>query len=229
MRILVVEDETKIAQALKEGLGREGFSITLSASGEDAFFSLQTESFDLVLLDLMLPGRSGFEILKALRNRDRKLPVLILTAKDALEDKVAGFDSGADDYLVKPFAFPELVARVRSLLRRVQESETATTFHLDDLSMDYLKRIVRRLDTALDLTKREYEILELLSQNHGRIVSREMLARDVWKETSRATPLDNVIDVHFARLRKKVDTGFKTKLLHTIRGVGFKLDSKGEE
>ncbi len=222
MHILVVEDEPKIARALKEGLERNDYTVTLSPSGEEAFFLLNSQSFALLILDIMLPGRSGIEILKAVRKQNKHLPVLLLTARDSIEDKVDGLESGADDYLVKPFAFPELLARVKSLLRS-SKINTQTTFQLKDLCIDFLQRRVKRADTFIELTKREYEILEYLAQHYGQIVSREMLAKEVWKETSRVTPLDNVIDVHFNRLRKKVDVPFSIKILHTIRGVGFKL------
>lgn len=224
MNILVVEDEPKIARALKEGLERNGYKITSSSNGEEAFFLLNTQSFDLLILDILLPGRNGIEILKVVRQQNKRLPVLILTAKDSIEDKVEGLESGADDYLVKPFAFPELLARVKSLLRR-SLMNTETVLQLEDLHIDFLQRRVKRGNTLIELTKREYEILEYLVRHYGQIVSREMLAQDVWKEASRATPLDNVMDVHFNRLRKKVDVPFTKKILHTIRGVGFKLDA----
>lgn len=224
MRILLVEDDLKIAKALEAGLAAEGYSVSVSTSGEDGFFAANTESFDLVLLDLMLPGRSGLEILTTLRQRGLGMPVLILTAKDALEDRVAGLDAGADDYLIKPFAFPELLARIRALARRgVVHSEVATTLVFADLRIDVLARKVVRGAKSITLTVREYELLEYLMRNQKQLVSREMLARDVWQETSRATSLDNVIDVHVARLRKKVDFDAVPRLIHTVRGVGFVL------
>jgi two-component system copper resistance phosphate regulon response regulator CusR len=168
----------------------------------------------------MLPGRDGLEVLGTLRRRGVKTPVLILTARDAVEDRVQGLDTGADDYVVKPFAFPELLARIRVLLRRGRPDE-ALRLGLADLDMDLLMRRVARSGRALDLTVREFALLEYLLRHAGHVVSREMLARDVWKETARGTPLDNVIDVNIARLRRKVDEGFALKLLHTVRGVGF--------
>ena len=220
MRILVIEDEPKVARALKAGLERAGYEIAGSATGEEGFFLASAQAFDLILLDLMLPGRDGIEVLETLRGRGVKTPVLILTARDAVEDRVQGLDSGADDYLVKPFAFPELLARIRVLLRRGRPDE-ALRLGLADLDMDLLTRRVTRVGRALDLTVREFALLEYLLRHHGQVVSREMLARDVWKEVARGTPLDNVIDVNIARLRKKVDQGFAVKLLHTVRGVGF--------
>jgi DNA-binding response OmpR family regulator len=173
----------------------------------------------------MLPGRDGMEILRTLRRSKAQTPVLILTARDTLEDKILGLDLGADDYLVKPFAFPELTARIRALLRRGRGDE-ALKLKLADLEMDLIKRAVVRGKQAIPLTAMEFEILEYLLRNQGHVVTREMLAREVWKETERATPLDNVIDVHIGRLRKKIDEPFKGKLLHTVRGVGFILSEK---
>jgi two-component system copper resistance phosphate regulon response regulator CusR len=220
MEILVVEDEAKVAEALKEGLEREDYEVTLARTGEEGYYVLGTRSFDLVVLDLMLPGRDGVEILKTLRGRDRTIPVLILTARDTVQDRVAGLDAGADDYLIKPFAFPELLARIRALLRRGRV-EQPVRLKVADLDVDVPARRVIRGARELELTSREFELLQYLLRNRGRVVSREMLARDVWKETRRATPLDNVIDVHIARLRRKVDDPFEAKLIHTVRGVGF--------
>src|SRR6516164_30516 len=222
MRILVVEDETKVARALQDGLVAEGYEVSIAHTGEDGFFLISSESFDLVVLDLLLPGRSGLEILAALRKSGSRMPVLILTTKDAIEDRVAGLDSGADDYLVKPFAFAELSARVRALLRR-GKAESFLRFQVDDLEIDIVSRIAMRAGHPLELTAREFDLLEYLARHNGQVVSREMLAKDVWQETARHTPLDNVIDVHIARLRRKVDDPFPRKLVHTVRGVGFVL------
>ncbi|HWP47754.1 MAG TPA: response regulator transcription factor [Candidatus Limnocylindrales bacterium] len=222
MRILVVEDETKVARALKEGLEAEHYEVVIAKTGEEGFFYVHAEVFDLVVLDLMLPGRDGIEVLTTLRRRGLQTPVLILTAKDAIEDRVLGLDSGADDYLIKPFAFPELLARIRALLRRGRPDQVLR-LKAGDLEMDLVTRKVTRGRQVLNLTAREFELLEYLLRHQNQLVSREMLTRDVWKEPSRATPLDNVIDVHIARLRKKVDQDFATKLIHTVRGVGFIL------
>lgn len=222
MRILVVEDERKVAKAIQEGLQGESYAVTTAHTGEEGFFLANSEQFDLVVLDIMLPGRSGLEILSALRKQGQRIPVLLLTAKDAVEDRVLGLDAGADDYLVKPFAFPELSARVRALLRR-GKSEAPVRLQLADLHMDLITRTVTRGGQTLDLTTREFELLEYLFRHRGQVVSREMLARDVWKETVRHSPLDNVIDVHMVRIRRKVDEGFSPKLVHTVRGVGFVL------
>ncbi len=222
MRVLVVEDERKLAQVLGSALEAERYDVVLAATGEDGFFRANAEAFDLVVLDLMLPGRSGLEILQTLRQRHIETPVLILTARDGVDDRVLGLDLGADDYLVKPFALPELLARIRALLRRGRPSE-ALRLKASDLELDLLARRAARGERLLDLTGREFELLEYLLRHQGHLVSREMLARDVWKEPRRATPLDNVIDVQMTRLRKKVDGEGSARLIHTVRGVGFVL------
>jgi two-component system, OmpR family, copper resistance phosphate regulon response regulator CusR len=222
LRILVVEDEAKVARALQEGLEREEYQVVIARTGEEGFYVVSAEEFDLVILDLMLPGRDGLQVLSTLRKRGLLTPVLILTARDAIEDRVQGLDKGADDYLVKPFAFPELLARVRALLRRGR-TQQVSRLQLADLEMDLLVRRVRRGGKDVELTPREFELLEYLLRHKEQVVSREMLAREVWKEPSRATPLDNVIDVHMARLRRKLDEPFDRKLIHTIRGVGYVL------
>ena len=222
MRVLVVEDERKLAEVLKSALEAEHYEVVAAATGEDGFFRANAEAFDLVILDLMLPRRSGLEILQTLRQRHLETPVLILTARDGIEDRVIGLDAGADDYLVKPFALPELLARVRALLRRGRPSE-ALRLKAGDLELDLVSRRAARGERALDLTAREFELLEYLLRHQGHMVSREMLAREVWKEPRRATPLDNVIDVQIARLRRKVDAEPAPRLIHTIRGLGFVL------
>jgi len=222
MHILVVEDETKVAQALREGLEGERYEVVVATTGEDGFFRANAEVFDLLVLDVMLPGRDGIEVLTTLRKRGTQTPVLILTAKDAVEDRVLGLDSGADDYLVKPFAFSELLARIRALLRRGRIDQVLR-LKASDLAMDLVIRKVTRGSHLLNVTAREFELLEYLLRHQNQIVSREMLTREVWKEPSRATSLDNVIDVHIARLRRKVDQDFPLKLIHTVRGVGFIL------
>ena len=222
MRVLVVEDEQKVANALREGLEGEKYDVVVERTGEGAFFRVNTENYDVILLDLTLPGRDGIEILRALRQRGLKTPVLVLTARDTLQDRVTGLDSGADDYLVKPFAFAELLARIRALARRGRVAE-APRLHVGDLDMDLITRKVTRGGKGVELTVREFELLEYLMRHHGQVVSREALARDVWKETARTTPLDNVIDVHIARLRRKIDAEGPVKLIHTVRGVGFML------
>lgn len=222
MRILVVEDEQKVANALKEGLEGERYDVALAATGEEAFFQVNTAKFDMILLDWMLPGRDGIQVLTTIRKRGLDTPVLLLTARDTLQDRVHGLNSGADDYLVKPFAFAELLARIRAMLRR---GRTKDSLHLGvgDLEMDLVTRKVSRSGQVVDLTTREFELLEYLMRHENQVVPRDTLARDVWKETMRGTPLNNVIDVHIARLRRKVDQEHQSKLIHTVRGVGFML------
>jgi two-component system, OmpR family, copper resistance phosphate regulon response regulator CusR len=222
VRVLVVEDERKLAQVLASALEGEHYDVVKAHTGEEGFFQANAQAFDLVVLDLMLPGRSGLEILQTLRTRQIHTPVLILTARDSIEDRVLGLDLGADDYLVKPFAVPELLARIRALLRRGRPSE-GLRLKAADLELDVMTRRAARGDRSLDLTAREFELLEYLLRHQGHLVSREMLARDVWREPGRATPLDNVIDVRIARLRKKVDGEGGGRLIHTVRGVGFVL------
>jgi DNA-binding response OmpR family regulator len=194
MRILVVEDEAKIAKAIGESLESERYEVKVAVTGEEGFFLIETQEFDLVVLDLMLPGRSGLEILKALRQK-------------------------TDDYLVKPFAFTELSARIRALTRRTR-SEAATKLEVGGLELDSNTRRVSRNGKDISLTPKEFSLLEYLMRHEGIVVTREMLARDVWRITARATPLDNVIDVHVARLRRKIDEPFETDLIKTVRGVG---------
>ncbi len=227
MQILVVEDEPKVGNALRDGLEAEGYVMTLARTGEEGFFHASARAFDLIILDVMLPGTDGIEVLRTLRKQGTKTPVLLLTAKDAIEDRVLGLDAGADDYLVKPFAFAELSARVRALMRR-NKVEPVSVLMIGSLEIDPDRRAVTREGSRIELTLREFDLLEYLARNQGRVVSREMLARDVWKETARATPLDNVIDVHIARLRRKVDDPFSTKLLQTVRGVGFMLGGESQ-
>ena len=222
VRVLVVEDERKLAQVLASALNAEHYDVVVSPTGEDGFFRANAEAFDLVLLDLMLPGRSGLEILQTLRTRQVQTPVLILTARDGVDDRVLGLDLGADDYLVKPFALPELLARVRALLRRGRPSDLLR-FKVADLELDLAIRRVTRGDRELDLTAREFDLLEYLLRHRGHVVSREMLAREVWKEPRRATPIDNVIDVQMTRLRRKIDADGQPRLIHTVRGVGFAI------
>lgn len=222
MRILLIEDETKLAQAIQQSLAALSYDVALAANGEEGFFLASTAAFDLVILDLNLPGRDGLEILRNLRHRGWRTPVLILTARDGLDDRVQGLDSGADDYLVKPFAFPELHARLRALSRRGHSGESVKLL-CGDLELDRLARTVTRGGQALELTVKEFELLEFLLRNKGHVVAREMLAREIWGERARAVPLDNVIDVHIARLRAKVDTPFAVALIRTVRGVGFSV------
>lgn len=224
-QLLVVEDDRRVAASLVQGLTESGYTVQQAGTVEAALKRLAATRFDLVLLDLGLGGRDGLEVLRELRGRQDAIPVLVLTARDALSDRVQGLDAGADDYLVKPFAFPELLARVRALLRRAHTTEPAR-LKVADLELDLLQRMVTRAARPLTLTTREFDVLAYLMRNGGQTVTRDMLARDVWKETARVTPLDNVIDVHISHLREKIDREAAVKLLHTIRGVGFILEPR---
>ena len=220
----MVEDEPKLAAAVKQGLEADQHAVSVAPTGEDGFFLAQTQSFDLLIFDIMLPGRDGIEIVGNLRRLGHRTPILLLTSKDTVEDRVQGLDAGADDYLGKPFAFSELQARVRALGRR-NLPEHGAVLALEDLKLDRVRHIAMRGDKVLELTAREFELLEYLMRHIDQIVSREMLAREVWKESARHTPIDNLIDVHIARLRRKMDDPWTRKLLQTVRGVGFVLRS----
>jgi DNA-binding response OmpR family regulator len=222
VRILVVEDEPKLATAVKQGLEAEEHAVSVASTGEDGFYLAQTQAFDLLIFDIMLPGRDGIEVMGNLRRLGDRTPVLLITSKDAVEDRVHGLDSGADDYLAKPFAISELQARVRALGRR-SSLDNEASLKLEDLEINRVQHVASRGGKHLDLTAREFELLEYLMRHADRVVSREMLAREVWKESARHAPLDNVIDVHIARLRRKVDDPFPRRLLRTVRGVGFVL------
>jgi len=219
-RVLIVEDEVKLLDSLRRGLTQEGYDVTTAATGEEGFFLATTEPFDAILLDLMLPGRDGMCVLSDLRAKSVAVPVLILTARDAVDDRVAGLDGGADDYLVKPFAFAELVARLRALVRRNLLSRDVV-LKAADLEMDLLARRVVRDGEEVELTGREFELLEYLLRHVNATVTREMIARDVWKEP--AGVLTNVIDVYVKTLRKKIERQDSRQLLHTVRGVGYAL------
>lgn len=221
-RIVIIEDDRTLSAALASGLQGAGYEVKAASSAEEGFFLVHRLQPDLVLLDLTLPQRNGLDILQQLRGEGMDVRVLILTSHNTIEDRVAGLKAGADDYMGKPFSFPELVARIEALLRRVLPS-SPRRLTIGDLELDSTARSAWRNGQKLDLTAREFDLLFYLSKNKGRTVSREMLAKDVWQETSRYTPIDNVIDVQMARLRKKVDDPFRIKLLQTIRGIGFCL------
>jgi two-component system, OmpR family, copper resistance phosphate regulon response regulator CusR len=216
--VLVVEDQKKLLQSLRRGLEEEGYEVIATTTGEEGFYLATTSSPDAVILDLMLPGRDGLKVLRDLRGNGYAKPVLILTARDAVEDRVAGLDSGADDYLVKPFAFAELLARLRALLRR-DVSGRESILRADDLEIDLLSRRIIRGGLELELSRREFELLEFLVRHKNATVTREMIGREVWKETSGA--LTNTIDVYINALRKKVEQPGKRQLIHTVRGVGY--------
>jgi two-component system, OmpR family, copper resistance phosphate regulon response regulator CusR len=217
-RLLVVEDQKKLLQSLQRGLEEEGYDVTVAATGEQGYYAATTEEIDAVVLDLMLPGRDGLRVLHDLRANGFGKPILILTARDTVEDRVQGLDSGADDYLVKPFAFAELLARLRALLRR-GASGREQLLRADDLEMDLLSRRVIRAGIELDLTKREFELLEFLLRHKNATVTRDMIAREVWKDANGT--LTNSIDVYITLLRKKVERPGSRQIIHTIRGVGY--------
>ena len=217
-RILVVEDERKLAASLKRGLEEEGFEATTSMTGEEGYYLATTAPPDAVVLDVMLPGRDGFQILRDLRSRGFTKPVLMLTSRDAVEDRVAGLDGGADDYLVKPFAFAELVARLRALLRR-NLGDRELVLRADDLEVDLVGRRVVRDGVEVEVSNREFELLAFLLRHKNATVTRDMLARDVWKEPDGL--VTNVIEVCVNALRKKIERAGRRQLLHTVRGVGY--------
>ena len=222
MRLLVVEDEHKVANALREGLEGEGDEVVVERTGEAALTRLTRDTFDVILLDLTLPGCDGLQVLSACREQGVETPVVVLTARDALEDRVIGLDTGADDYLVKPFAFAELLARIRAVVRRGRVTETGPLV-VDSLEIDRARRQVTRAGRPVELTAKEFDLLHYLARQARQVVSRDTLVREVWRETARSTTLDNVIDVHISRLRRKIDSDHPVKLLHTVRGVGFVL------
>ncbi len=220
MRILLVEDEKKIASFIKRGLKEEHYVVDVAYEGEKGLFLAEVNLYDLIILDIMLPGKDGISICKELRNKKIDAPILMLTAKDKIGDKVMGLDSGADDYLAKPFSFEEFLARVRALLRR-QKIEKTTTLKVADLELDQLTHKVKRQDKEIPLTSKEYALLEYLMFHANQVVTRTMLSEHVWHEDFDS--FTNVIDVYVNYLRNKIDKGFKKRLIHTIRGIGYIL------
>ncbi|MCI0546627.1 MAG: response regulator transcription factor [Candidatus Rokubacteria bacterium] len=220
MRILVVEDDRKVASFIRQGLAEEGHAVETAADGPAALDLLAGEPYDLVILDVMLPGRDGFGVLKEARASGVRAPVLMLTARDTVADKVAGLDAGADDYLAKPFAFEELLARVRALLRRAAD-QRAPVLQLADLSLDPATRHVTRGARRIELTAREWALLECFMRSPGRILTRPMLVQRVWGLDF--DPESNIVDVYVGYLRKKVDGPGERRLLHTVRGAGYVL------
>ena len=219
MRILVVEDDRKVASFIHDGLAREGYAVDVLHDGSHAGEQANALDYDAVVLDLMLPGRSGFQVLRDIRSRKAALPVLILTAKDSLEERVAGLDAGADDYMPKPFVLAELSARLRALLRRGAPRESV--LRVGDLEMDTIRRKVRRGDTAIALKPKEYALLEFLMRNSDRPVTKALIIEHVWD--IHFDSISNVVEVHINSLRNKVDKGFEVALIHTLRGVGYVL------
>jgi heavy metal response regulator len=218
MRVLIVEDEKKVAGFIKKGLEEETFAVDVAHDGEEGFHLGEQNQYDLIILDLMLPVMDGIEVLSELRKQKVTTPILLLTAKDAVEDKVLGLNKGADDYLTKPFAFSELLARVRVLLRR-GKTETKTVLKVEDLSLDLVSHKVKRQDEEIELTGKEYSLLEYFMRNPGKVLTRTMIAEHVWDYNF--DTFTNVIDVYVNHLRKKIDKNYSKKLLHTLRGVGY--------
>src|SRR5262244_80542 len=222
MRILVVEDEKKVASFIKKGLQQEGHAVDVAYDGQEALQGATAFDYDLIVLDLMLPKRLGLDVCRELRSKKPNLKVLVLTAKGAVNDKVAGLDAGADDYLIKPFAFAELSARIRALLRRGTQENPA--LRLADLEMDTASRQVKRADQPIDLKLKEYALLEFLLRNVHRPVTRTMIVEHVWD--IHFDSVSNVVDVHINSLRNKIDKGFQRPLIHTVRGVGYMLSDR---
>jgi two-component system OmpR family response regulator len=222
MRILLVEDEPKLARALVRGLERTGYAVDLAGSGEDAVLLGTTHDYDAVVLDVMLPGQDGFEVCRALRSEECWSPVLMLTARDRVEDRIHGLDAGADDYLVKPFDFGELLARLRALFRR-QPKERPTALSVDDLVIDPATRSVTRAGEAVELTLREFGVLEYLACHAGRVVTRAELIDHVWDDSFFGT--SNIVDVYVGYLRRKLEVPFGRSLIRTVRGSGYLLES----
>ena len=220
MRILLVEDDRRIARFVAKGLREQAYAVDVTGDGDDAFYKVSINDYDAVILDVMIPGRDGFQVCRDMRSAGIAVPVIMLTARDTVQDRITGLDSGADDYLIKPFAVTELLARLRALLRRGQVVRPAT-IRIADLFLDTHAQSATRSGRELSLTSKEYALLEYLVREGGRVVSRAEIAEHVWDENF--DPLTNLIDVHINRLRRKVDTGFATKLIHTRRGAGYIL------
>ena len=225
MRILIVEDDKGTARFIKKGLSEEGFIADAVSEGDEGLFMATTETYDLIILDVMLPEINGFEVLKGVRKKGVSTPVLFLTAKDEKEDIIHGLDLGADDYLVKPFAFAELLARIRAVLRRGQTSDQMQKLTVGNLVLDRVKRQARRANEMIELTAKEFQLLEYMMRNAGQILTKTMILERVWGYDFDTQ--SNIIEVHMNRLRAKVDKGFDTNLIHNVRGVGYVIKTEG--
>jgi two-component system copper resistance phosphate regulon response regulator CusR len=221
MRILIVEDDKKVAGFLRRGLKEEQYAVDVCYDGEEALFQSQVNQYDLIILDVMLPKKNGFAVCKQIREEGNLTPILMLTARDQLEDKVKGLQEGADDYLTKPFAFEELLARIKALLRRTQDYKTKT-LNVGDLELDPVSRKVTRQGKPVSLTGKEYALLEYLLRNKGRTITQSMIIDHVWDMNFDG--LSNVVNVYINHLREKIDKGFPKKYIHTLRGVGYQID-----
>lgn len=227
VKILIVEDEVKTGDYLRQGLREAGFTVELANNGEDGLHLALEGDHDLVILDVLLPGMDGWQVLKNLRRQGKEMPVLFLTARDQVDDRVKGLELGADDYLVKPFSFAELLARVRTILRRGRSGAEATNLHVADLELDLLRRRVTRGGKRIDLTVKEFGLLELLMRRQGEVLPRSLIASQVWDMNFDSDT--NVIEVAVRRLRAKIDDGFEPKLIQTVRGMGYVLEEPGDE
>src|SRR5262249_53226013 len=225
MRILLIEDEVKLSGFIKRGLVAERYAVDVAKDGRSGLELAQTYQYDLILLDLMLPGMDGSEVLRRIRKEDSSVPVLILSARDTVQDKVAQIEKGADDYLTKPFAFAELLVRIKALMRRGPVNR-ASTIRVSDLQLDRLSQQVRHAGQRIDLTAKEYALLEYLMSNAGRVLSRNMIIEHVWDQSFDG--ITNIVDVYIRHLRNKVDTGHESKLLRTVRGVGYTIREGAE-
>ncbi|WP_025647271.1 MULTISPECIES: heavy metal response regulator transcription factor [unclassified Psychrobacter] len=224
MKVLLVEDEIKLGEYIKKGLSEAGFIVEHQATGLDGYHALMTDEYSVVLMDVMLPDISGFELIRNYRAAGKQTPVLFLTAKDELSDRVKGIEIGGDDYLTKPFAFAELIVRIKSLLRRANQADyNSTILQIADLQMDIAKRTVHRGDTVIKLTAKEFALLQFLLERRGEVLPRSVIASQVWDMNFDSDT--NVIDVAIRRLRLKIDDDYETKLIHTVRGMGYRLDA----
>lgn len=228
MKLLIIEDEVKAGEYLKKGLNESGYTVELAQDGVDGLYQATSEHFDLIILDVMLPKLNGWQILKTLRSSEINTPVIMLTAKDEIDDRVKGFEYGCNDYLVKPYAFAELLARVQNIFRHhhdaSHQAKDSNILSVEDLSLDLLKRTATRSGKAITLTSKEFQLLELLMRKEGQVLSRTSIASLVWDMNFDSDT--NVIDVAIKRLRAKIDKPFETQLIHTIRGMGYKLDGQ---
>jgi DNA-binding response OmpR family regulator len=225
MRILLVEDEKKVADIIVRGLKAERYAVDVSHDGQSGWEMADAYDYDLVILDLMLPGLTGTEVLEKVRRKNQQVPILILTARDGIADKIKNFEGGADDYLTKPFAFAELQLRVKALLRRGPVNRSSV-LRVGDLEIDRLSQNVKRAGKKIELTAKEYSLLEYLATHPGRVFSRTMIIEHVWDQSFQG--LTNIVDVYVRHLREKVDDAFPVKLLHTMRGVGYSLSDEAQ-